>query len=224
MQPLLCRSSPEESSTGKGVVTSVSSGVYVAARRELPGAAARRGAASLPNYGRMSSGAPVNAFGEDRRMCIDVWRLSLALLWIAVLGTAGCQASPSQSSRRDDRHSLDDIGRHAVLTATHYVEAQRQLRLDKPEEAMKIIDSEYPRLLYLLREFNPAIEQDYRFSRLRDKVVTELQTRWLKEPPMYLDDLSAEYLERTCAAIAGCPRGRVRPLKEAPVPPESESQ
>jgi hypothetical protein len=119
---------------------------------------------------------------------------------------------------------LDDIGRHAVLTASYYVEIQRQVRLGKPDEAMKLIDSEYSRLLTLLREFDPAIEKDIRFSRLRDRVVTELQTRWLKEPPMYLDHLSAEYLEQTCAAIRGCPRGRVRPLKEPPVPPQSEAQ
>lgn len=154
-------------------------------------------------------------------MRIDVWRLSLALL--CVLVTAGCQTGPCQDVT-SDAHSLDDIGRHAVLTATHYVEAQRQLRLGKPDEAMKVIDSEYSRLLTLLREFNPAIEKDYRFARLRDKVVTELQVRWLREPPMYLDNLSAEYLERTCAAIAGCPRGRVHPLTEPPVPPESEAR
>jgi hypothetical protein len=154
-------------------------------------------------------------------MCIDAWKSSLALL--CVLVTAGCQTGPSQNVT-SDTHSLDDIGRHAVLTATHYVEVQRQLRLGKPDEAMKVIDSEYSRLLTLLREFNPAIEKEYRFSRLRDKVVTDLQTRWLKEPPMYLDESSAEYLEQMCASIAGCPGGRIHPLKEPPVPPESEAR
>jgi hypothetical protein len=110
------------------------------------------------------------------------------------------------------------------LTASYYVEVQRQLRLGNPDEALKLIDSEYSRLLTQLREFNAAIEKDHRFRRLRDKVVTELQTRWLKEPPMYLDDASVDYLERTCAAIAGCPRGRVHPQKEPPVPPESEAR
>jgi hypothetical protein len=46
-----------------------------------------------------------------------------------------------------------------------------------------------------------------------------LQTRWLKQPPMYLDAQSAEYLERTCDTIPGCPKGRINPLKEPPLPP-----
>jgi hypothetical protein len=156
-------------------------------------------------------------------MYLDVRRLLLPLLAIALLMTAACRSDPPQDGG-SVTHSPDDIGRNAVLTASYYVEVQRQLRLGDPDEALKLIDSEYSRLLTQLREFNTAIEQDHRFRRLRDKVVTELQTRWLKEPPMYLDDASVDYLERTCAAIAGCPRGRVHPKKEPPMPPESEAR
>jgi hypothetical protein len=74
-------------------------------------------------------------------------------------------------------------------------------------------------LLPQLREYDAEIAHDPTYRALRDRTVMSLQTRWLKQPPMYLDAQSAEYLERTCATIPDCPKGQVHPLKQSTLPP-----
>jgi hypothetical protein len=114
---------------------------------------------------------------------------------------------------------LKEIGLNAVLTSTVYVAVEKDLQSGKTDDAMHLIHAEYSRLLPLLRDFDPEIAREPRYRELRDRVVSDLQTRWLKDPPMYLDTPSAEYLERTCAKIPGCPKGRVHPMKEPVLPP-----
>jgi hypothetical protein len=155
-------------------------------------------------------------------MHIDVRKHLLLCIGVAVFMASGCQEGPPPQDK-GNLHSLEDIGRNAVITASYYVAVQRQLQLGKPDEAMKLIDSEYSRLLTQLREFDSDIEKEYRFRRLRDRVVTQLQKRWLTDPPLYLDELSVDYLTKICATIADCPRGQVRPLKESPEPPLPET-
>jgi hypothetical protein len=112
-----------------------------------------------------------------------------------------------------------EIGIEAVLTAYADTAVEKRIRDGKVDDAMQLLTAEYMRVLPRLREFDAEIASEPHVRELRDRVVKTLQTRWLKDPPTYLDDASAEYLERTCATIPGCPKGRVHPLKEPVIPP-----
>ena len=117
------------------------------------------------------------------------------------------------------RQLKKEIAINAVLAANVDVAIEKRIRDGKVDGAIELITAEYLRLLPQLRLFDTEIASEPTVRELRDRVVKSLQTRWLKEPPTYLDAQSAEYLERTCATIPGCPKGRVRPLKELTLPP-----
>jgi len=144
-------------------------------------------------------------------------QLLRACAWLVIAAIP--YASYAADSEPSNQHSVKEIGLNAVLTATILVGIQKRIRAGKPDEAMHLIAAEYSRLLPLMREFDSEIAREPTFRELRDRTVRSLQIHWLKEPPMYLDEESAEYLERTCATIPECPKGRVHPLKEAIAPP-----
>src|SRR5215467_4715275 len=112
-----------------------------------------------------------------------------------------------------------EIGINAVLAANVDIAVEKRIRDGKVDAAIELITGEYLRLLPQLRLFDAEIASEPTVRELRDRIVKSLQTRWLREPPTYLDEQSAEYLERTCATIPGCPKGRVHPLKEPTLPP-----
>jgi hypothetical protein len=140
------------------------------------------------------------------------------LLMIGAISCGSSAADPAPSNQ----HSLKEIGVNALLTTAVLGGIQKRIRDGKLDQAMELIDAEYLRLLPQLREFDAELMREPTFRKLRDRTVKNLQTRWLKEPPMYLDEQSAEYLERTCATIPECPKGRVHPLKELPPLPPAE--
>ena len=135
-----------------------------------------------------------------------------------VIATASCTiyaAGPGPVRQ----HSVKEIGINAVISTAFLNGIQTRIRAGKTDEALELIDAEFVRLLPQLREFDGEIARNPTYRDLRDRVVKSLQTRWLKEPPEYLNEDSAEYLERTCTTIPGCPRGRVHPLKQPTLPP-----
>jgi hypothetical protein len=138
------------------------------------------------------------------------------LLVAAALIALNSYGEVSESTKSN---SASGMGINAVLTANSYVAVQKRIREGKVDEATELIDAEYLRLLPQLRKFDAEIASESTVRQLRDRVVKYLQTRWLKDPPVYLDEQSAEYLERICATIHGCPKGRVHPLKEPVLPP-----
>jgi len=138
------------------------------------------------------------------------------LLSIAAISSGSYAGDPDPPRQ----HSVKEIGVNALLTTAVLGGVQKRIRDGKLDEAKQLIDAEYLRLLPQLRDFDSEIASEPTFRKLRDRTVKDLQTRWLKEPPMYLDEQSAEYLERTCNTISECPKARVHPLKEPTLPPE----
>jgi hypothetical protein len=138
-----------------------------------------------------------------------------ALLIIAALPRYSYAADPGPSTEQLRK----ELGINAVLATNICVALQKRIEEGKPEAALELITAEYMRLLPQLRLYDADIANEPTVLELRDRVVKHLQTRWLAHPPTYLDAQSAEYLERTCATIPGCPKGRVHPLKELVLPP-----
>lgn len=135
----------------------------------------------------------------------------LGCLATAVVLLFGCRAT---SDTRD--FSLRDVGSDATIVTLNTLRAQRMIREGKYDDAIEYLNSTQLYQLALVRIFDAHMVEDERNLRLRNKLVTELQEEWLQHPPKYLDDAAAEYLERICATIAGCPRGRIQP--RAPLP------
>ena len=135
-----------------------------------------------------------------------------------LIATISCRISASELGS-PEQHSAKEIGINAVISTAFLGGIQTRIREGKLREARELIDAEYLRLLPLLREFDVEIMSEPIYRRLRDRTVRSLQTRWLKHQPMYLDAESSEYLERTCATIPGCPKGRVHPLRQPTLPP-----
>jgi hypothetical protein len=118
--------------------------------------------------------------------------------------------------REGERLSLEDLGRNAAITTLNGLKVQSLIRDGKTDEAVEFIDSTYLQQLMLLREFDERLSADEQHVRLRNRIVVTLQREWLQHPPRYLDELSAEYLERTCSRIPNCPRGRIKGREEIP--------
>jgi hypothetical protein len=174
--------------------------------------------ARIPLYQLCSEASSRYAAGIQNEGELQMNRRLLLACVLFVIGAMPC-GSHAADPDRSDTHSVKEIGLNAVLTATILVAVEKRIRDGKPDEAQHLIGAEYSRLLPLMREFDSEIVREPRFRELRDRVVRDLQTRWLKDPPMYLDEPSAEFLERTCLTIAECPKGRVHPLKEPSLPP-----
>lgn len=138
-----------------------------------------------------------------------------ALVATATIPCVICAAAPAPTNEQ----LAKKIGVNAVLSANSDLAVEKRIRDGKVDEAIEIITADCLRLLPLLREYDIEIASEPRVRELRDRIVKSLQTHWLREPPMYLDEQSAEYLERTCATIPGCPAGRVHPLKKPALPP-----
>lgn len=138
------------------------------------------------------------------------------MLMIGAVSVGSYAADPGPSTQQ----LMKELGIDAVLTTNVYLAAQKRIQEGKPDEAMKLINAEYSRLVPDLRRYDAEIATEPKVRELRDRIVKTLQTRWLKDPPTYLDEESAKYLERTCATIPQCPKGRVHPLKQVTLPPE----
>lgn len=118
---------------------------------------------------------------------------------------------------------VTDIGRNAVLVSDVYLRVKRKIKEGKLSEALEVIDLAQLHQLTLMREYDAAIAAGPPFRVVRDSVISALQLQWLKDPPAFVDEQSASYLERTCARIADCTQGRVRGRKSlsemmSPVP------
>ena len=138
------------------------------------------------------------------------------MLMIGAVSVGSYAADPGPPTQQ----LMKELGIDAVLTTNLYLAVQKRIQEGKPDEAMKLINAEYSRLVPDLRRYDDEIATEPKVRELRDRIVKTLQTRWLKDPPTYLDEESAKYLERTCATIPHCPKGRVHPLKQATLPPE----
>ena len=147
-------------------------------------------------------------------MIRPLWR-AFGLVVIAAVSCSIYAADPGPAKQ----HSVKEIGFNAVISTAFLDGIQRRIRDGKTDEALDLIDAEYLRLLPQLREFDAEIARDPTYRKLRDRTVKSLQIRWLTQSPMYLDEQSAEYLERTCATIPDCPKGRVHPVKQPTLPP-----
>ena len=132
---------------------------------------------------------------------------------------AACQCAPRAEKMIVGEDIGKDLGESAVLSIYLNTAVQQRIKDGKVDEAYRLIDGDYSRLLIFLQASDKEIEKQETFRKLRDKAISTLQARWLEDPPIYLDELSAEYLERTCAKIVNCPPGRVHPLRTAVGPP-----
>jgi hypothetical protein len=137
---------------------------------------------------------------------------------VAAIFLSACTTGAPKSAEVPDSHG---IGFNAVLVSVNTVKAEKLIEAGKLNEAVSFLDSTQLYQLSLIRTFDADVVKDERFRRLRDRLVTDLQDRWLRQPPRFLDDASAEYLERTCVTIPGCTQGRVKPREPIPdVPPD----
>jgi hypothetical protein len=133
----------------------------------------------------------------------------------------GCRTTPHVIDKGDSDYSVADVGRNATLTMMNSLHVQGLVRDGKTDEALAFIDSTYLHDVYLLMAFDSQIASEPSFLRLRNSIVVRLQRQWLQNPPQYIVEEEARYLERVCATIPECPAGRVRGRETPPVvPPE----
>lgn len=139
-----------------------------------------------------------------------------ALLVVTITVAGGCAG---QSHFVEDV-PVTDVGRNAAIVLAGNLHVQELVDAGNLSEARSNLESSYLYQLTLLRHFDAQLRDDERHIRIRNKVVEKLQTRWLKEPPDYLDDESASFLEAVCRTIAQCPSGKVKPKKPLPEMPK----
>jgi hypothetical protein len=134
----------------------------------------------------------------------------------------GCQTAPGVIDKTASPYSVADIGRNVTLTMMNSLHVQSLIRDGETEEALAFIDSSYLHDLFLLMAFDAQIASEPEFVRLRNSIVVRLQRRWLQSPPQYMVEEEAQYLERVCATIPGCPPGRVQGRETPPVSPPGQ--
>jgi len=144
-------------------------------------------------------------------------RKTQALMVGFLLITLGaCESGGRRAASLNSDLAASDIGRNAAVVLTSSLHVQDLIRQGKLDEASRVLDSSYLYQLKLMEAFDRELSGDERYIQLRNRLVEKLQRAWLQTPPRYIDEQSAAYLERICASLPDCPRGRVKGREPIP--------
>lgn len=127
---------------------------------------------------------------------------------IAVLGLAGCASTPDANLNAAANDEMP-TGYAGITTAMLALEIGKAVEQGNLTSARNAIDLQLSHSLDWMSHAPMKTADEESFKKGRDKLIALIKTRWLAQPPHFLDAATEAYLDSTCKAIAACPPGDI---------------
>lgn len=111
-----------------------------------------------------------------------------------------------------------DTAYQAAVVSASYLRVKRLIETNRRQEALDALDAAQLLQLTLMREHDEKVLSRASYVDLRSLVVKRLQADWLANPPEYLDEESARFLEAQCKQLRDCKQGRAVGRRSLPTP------
>jgi hypothetical protein len=134
-------------------------------------------------------------------------RIAFVVL-VTVLDLAGCASAPDANLNAASGEM--PTGYAGITTAMLALEVGKAVEQGNLTSARNGIDLQLAHSLDWMSHSPATVAGEESFKKGRDKLITLIKTRWLAQPPHFLDAETEAYLDSTCKAIPACPSGDIK--------------
>jgi hypothetical protein len=101
-------------------------------------------------------------------------------------------------------------GYAGITTAVLALETGKAVEQGNLTSARNAIDLQLAHSLDWMSHAPTKVADQESFKKGRDRVIALIKTRWLTQPPHFLDVEAEAYLDSACKAIPACPSGDIK--------------
>jgi hypothetical protein len=135
--------------------------------------------------------------------------MAFMLIGVPLFAIASCMGTGS-GTRETEADGQMPTAYAGITTVGLTLEIAKAVDAGDSNRTRDAIDSQLVQALGWISEAPADVRGEESFRKGRDRLVTLVKTRWLAQPPQFLDAGLENFVNSVCEGISDCPRGDIQ--------------